>query len=156
MVPSFAKDGTMIKDPVFNRLEATYYTPDLWAQMRYRGLRLEFEGAGSLGTVRNIADGGRKYDISEYGAVLESEIRLLDDKLGIYLYTGIASGDSDVEGLSSDANFTDQINDGKHIDTTIRRSASTRATASTPSCGATSCARSPARITSSPASATTS
>jgi uncharacterized protein (TIGR04551 family) len=114
LTPATAADP----DPTFKTIEATYYTPDVWAQMRYRGLRLEFEGAASLGSLRNETD-GKTYDISQFGAVLESELRLLDDKLGLYLYTGLATGDSDVEGLSSDANYVDQIDAGPATDDTI-------------------------------------
>jgi uncharacterized protein (TIGR04551 family) len=50
--------------------------------------------------------------VSQLGAALESEVRLLNDKFGIYLYGGAATGDSDTEGLSSDANFIDASGTG--------------------------------------------
>jgi uncharacterized protein (TIGR04551 family) len=104
------------KDPQFDAIEATYYTPDLWGQLRYRGLRLELESAVVLGSVRDVAT-NQQYDIGEFGAVLESELRLVDDHLGLYLYTGLATGDSDVEGLSSDADFITQLGTNETVST---------------------------------------
>jgi len=102
-------------DPADDELElfdTTLYTPDVWGQLRYRGLRLELEAAGVFG---HVQQGTSKYDVLQFGAAFESELRLLDDKLGIYLYSGIASGDSDVEGLSELTDYVSQLdnNDGK-------------------------------------------
>ncbi len=108
--------------PKFETINATYYTPDVWGQFKYRGLRLEFEGAAVLGSVTNptaTATTKQSYNVSEFGAVFESELRALDKKLGIYFYTGIASGDSDVEGLSADANYIDQMGNGKGTNNTV-------------------------------------
>jgi uncharacterized protein (TIGR04551 family) len=93
-------------------IDTTLYTPDVWGQLRYRGLRLELEAAGVFG---HVQDGMHKYDVLQFGAAFESELRLLDNKLGIYLYTGLASGDSDVEGLSELTDYVTQLdgNDGK-------------------------------------------
>lgn len=93
-------------------IDATLYTPDVWGQLRYRGLRLELEAAGVFGQIR---EGTNKYDVLQFGAAFESELRLLDDKLGIYLYSGLATGDSDVEGLSELTDYVTQLeqNDGK-------------------------------------------
>jgi uncharacterized protein (TIGR04551 family) len=95
-------------------LDATLYTPDVWGQLRYRGLRLEVEAAGVLGSIQN---GGKKYDVTQFGAAFESELRLLDDKLAIYMYSGLATGDSDVEGLSELTDYVTPVdpmhNDGK-------------------------------------------
>ncbi len=102
----------------FTTLNATMYTPDVWGQLRYRGLRLELEGAWVAGHMHNLSTGGT-YVIEQGGAVLESELRALNKKLGIYFYTGVASGDSNVEGLSSDANYVDQLGNGRRDDRTI-------------------------------------
>ncbi|MET0385074.1 MAG: TIGR04551 family protein [Polyangiales bacterium] len=88
-------------------LDATVYTPDVWGQLRYGKLRLEVEAAWIVGSLRNIHDQTSKQSVSQLGAAFESELRLLNDKLGLYFYTGAATGDSEVEGLSSDANFID-------------------------------------------------
>ncbi|HEX7478606.1 MAG TPA: TIGR04551 family protein [Polyangiales bacterium] len=98
--------------PSFTTLNATMYTPDVWGQLRYRGLRLELEGAWVAGHMRNLGSGGT-YAIEQGGAVLESELRLLNKKLAIYFFTGVATGDSNVEGLSSDANYIDQLGNGR-------------------------------------------
>jgi uncharacterized protein (TIGR04551 family) len=87
-------------------LNGTFYTPDVWGQLRYGKLRLEVEAAWVVGKMRNL-NNDRHQHVSQLGAALESELRLLNDKFGIYLYGGAATGDSDTEGLSSDANFID-------------------------------------------------
>jgi uncharacterized protein (TIGR04551 family) len=89
------------------RLNATLYTPDVWGQLRYRGLRLELEAAGVFGHIAH--DSKSTYDVMQFGAAFESELRLLDNKLGIYLYSGIATGDSDVEGLSELTDYVTQL-----------------------------------------------
>jgi uncharacterized protein (TIGR04551 family) len=95
------------KDPSVQNLDATIYTPDVWAQLRYGKLRLEIEAAWMVGHLRNIHDQTSKQYVSQFGAAFESELRLLNDKLGLFLYAGGATGDSEVDGLSSDANFID-------------------------------------------------
>jgi uncharacterized protein (TIGR04551 family) len=109
-------------------LQATTYTTDLWALFRYRGLRLEAEVAWVTGGMDNlgvempdpmttkIVTGMGSSDIDQLGYALEAELRLLDDKLAIYLDHGLATGDSDVESLSSDADFITQHGTG-HDDT---------------------------------------
>jgi len=88
-------------------LDATLYTPNIWGQLRYGKLRLEIEAAWVVGSMRNIHNQNSKQYVSQLGAAFESELRLLNDKLGLYLYAGGATGDSEVDGLSSDANFVD-------------------------------------------------
>jgi uncharacterized protein (TIGR04551 family) len=97
-------------------ISATTYTPDLWLMLRYRGLRIEAEAAWVHGTMNDIVDGGT-YDIDQFGYALETELRLLDEKLGLYIDHGLATGDSDVNGLSSDADFVTQ--QGEHNDGTV-------------------------------------
>jgi uncharacterized protein (TIGR04551 family) len=100
---SILKSATELQD-----LNASLYTPNVWAQLRYGKLRLEVEAAWIVGTLLNSNDARTKQYVSQLGAAFESELRLLNDKLGLYLYAGAATGDSEVEGLSSDANFIDQ------------------------------------------------
>jgi uncharacterized protein (TIGR04551 family) len=88
-------------------LRAKIYTPDVWAQLRFGKLRLELEAAWIVGTLLNSYDNRSKQYVNQFGAALESELRLVNDKLGLYLYGGGATGDSEVEGLSSDANYID-------------------------------------------------
>jgi hypothetical protein len=91
----------------FKDLRATLYTPDVWAQLRFGKLRLELEAAWIVGSLLNRGDNRTTQYVSQLGGALESELRLVNDKLGLYLYAGGATGDSEVEGLSSDANFID-------------------------------------------------
>ncbi len=116
-----------VADPLeLLELQATTYTTDAWGLLRYRGLRLEAEVAWVTGGMDDLtideatgdvdsADGST--DIDQLGYTLQAEVRLLDEKLGIYLDHGLASGDSDVESLSSDANFIEQL--GTAHDNTI-------------------------------------
>jgi uncharacterized protein (TIGR04551 family) len=101
--------GVMGGTSPLRRLAATTYTTDLWALLRYRGLRVEAEFVWVTGGMDNIVDGRGTYDISQLGYALEGELRLLDEKLGLYFDHGLATGDSDVEGLSSDADFITQL-----------------------------------------------
>ncbi len=105
------------EDAMLENLSATLYTPDIWGQLRYRGIRLEIEAAGVFGTVRAQ---GRALDVVQFGAAFESEARLLDDKLALYFYGGFASGDSDVEGLSSFTDFVSQLNANNGVVSTFR------------------------------------
>lgn len=100
-------------------VDATTYNFDAWAQLRWRGLRLEVESALVLGSVGNtLSDGsGRKHDVLQFGTALEAEYRLLDEKLGLYFYSGIASGDPDGNGLSSGSNFVAQDTSNRNIST---------------------------------------
>jgi uncharacterized protein (TIGR04551 family) len=100
---SLLRSPTEVQD-----LKSTLYTPDIWAQLRVGKLRLEIEAAWIVGTLLNSSDNRATQYVSQMGAAFESELRLLNDKLGLYLYAGAATGDSEVEGLSSDANFIDQ------------------------------------------------
>jgi uncharacterized protein (TIGR04551 family) len=87
-------------------LYGTSYTPDVWARMRYGKLRLELEAAWVFGKQRNLSN-GLEQKLGMLGATFESELRLIGDKLGLFLYTGIATGDSQTEGLSADTNYFD-------------------------------------------------
>ena len=89
-------------------LKSSLYTPDVWAQLRFGKLRLEIEAAWIVGTLLSSSDNRTTQYVNQFGAAFESELRLLNDKLGLYLYAGAASGDSEVEGLSSESNFIDQ------------------------------------------------
>ncbi|MGD8860147.1 MAG: TIGR04551 family protein [Myxococcales bacterium] len=101
-------------------LEADTYTWDFWGKLEYRFLRVEAELAYVSGTMNDVFDGDGQDDIDALGYALETEFRLLDRKLGLYLYHGLATGDGGVEGLSSDANLVDQIDDQDNDITTFR------------------------------------
>jgi len=113
---SLLRSPTEVQD-----LKSSLYTPDVWAQLRFGKLRLEIEAAWIVGTLLNSSDNRTTQYVSQFGAAFESELRLLNDKLGLYLYAGAATGDSEVEGLSSDANFVDQagLRDSGTADSTL-------------------------------------
>ncbi|HEX5657770.1 MAG TPA: hypothetical protein VFX59_11270, partial [Polyangiales bacterium] len=104
------------------RLNQKQFIPDLWAQFLWEGLRVELEAtyvAGSReGSCPSINTSGNRnvYDVRsgseslqlsssgsckfrQLGVALESEYRLFDERLGIYLNAGYASGDSNAYGL---------------------------------------------------------
>ena len=66
-------------------IDATHYTTDLWLMLRYRGLRIEGEVAWVAGSMDNLTamGGANEYTISQVGYALETELRLVDDKLTI-------------------------------------------------------------------------
>lgn len=89
----------------FNR-----YVPDLWVQLLLPGIRLEAEAAWVLGKMTAVEEGtSTDLSLNQIGLALESEFRFLDERLALYLYGGFASGDEDVEGLSADADFINQL-----------------------------------------------
>ena len=73
------------------------------------GVRIELEAAwvlGSLSGANNSETGVfLDKDVSQLGLALETEFRFLEDQLGIYFYAGLSTGDSDIEGLSSDVDY---------------------------------------------------
>jgi len=100
--------------------DSTFYTTDFWGEMMVGPLRLEAEIAFVLGEMQDGTASPRTYGIGQFGYVLESELRFFDEKLGVYFFQGFASGDSDVEGLSSDADFVNQLSDGNQTVSTFR------------------------------------
>lgn len=95
---------------------AETFTFDAWGQLRWRGLRVELEAAVIAGAIDNIQiadEQAEDYKILSLGSALELEYRLINDKLGIYFDTGLATGDSNVEGLSSVDDLVYQGSNGK-------------------------------------------
>jgi len=97
-------------DPYLVRRRAEQWVPDVWAQLLVGKLRIEFEGAAVLGSIGNIENGegpaayaGPNLNIAQWGATLDAEYRLLDDKLAFHFNTGFASGDSEAgnDGLGA-------------------------------------------------------
>lgn len=85
------------------RRDAQLFIPDAWIQFRWGSLRLEAEGTVIAGSVANLLNEDFQYadlNLLQFGFAFEGEYRLLDDKLAIRLYTGVATGDADVNGLS--------------------------------------------------------
>lgn len=81
---------------------ASLFMPDIWIKFERRNFRLEFEGASILGSINgsaitNQAAGdpsmNRNLSVTEFGAVLQSEYRLVDGALHLNMELGYASGD---------------------------------------------------------------
>jgi len=100
-------------DPYLVRRRSEQWVPDVWAQLLVGKLRIEFEGAAVLGSIGNVSNGegagslgafsGPNLNIAQWGATLDAEYRLLDDKLAFHFNTGFASGDSEAgnDGLGA-------------------------------------------------------
>lgn len=108
------------------RIDQQQFIPDLWFQMLWEGLRVELEasfvagsreggcprlivsGAGSsqpertadeaIGSDR-VTTGSCKF--RQLGVALETEYRLFDERLGLHLMGGVATGDSNAYGLAA-------------------------------------------------------
>ncbi|MBK8168766.1 MAG: TIGR04551 family protein [Sandaracinaceae bacterium] len=84
------------------------FTPDLWGQLLWGSLRLEAEAALVLGSIENHQStyAPTNQAVRQFGFSFEGEYRLFDDKFGLHLAAGFASGDSDAEGLGAFADTT--------------------------------------------------
>ena len=105
-------------DDFFVRRKAKAFIPDLWLRFRMGGLRLEAEAVFLGGRIQNIENDSfvqSGFDIRQFGVAFEGEYRLLDDKLSIRLYTGYASGDADVDGLSARQGLLAQQTDDRTV-----------------------------------------
>jgi uncharacterized protein (TIGR04551 family) len=105
----------------FFRRDMRSYTPDLWGQFLWKGLRIEVEAAFTAGRIGNIGTTDDPEDpthrLRQFGLALETEYRLLNEKLGLYLYSGLATGDSSVDGLSSREDMLTQAPGSRNITT---------------------------------------
>ena len=111
-------DPFATEDLRFVRRDATAHIPDLWARFRMGGLRLEVEAAAIIGEIGNIENDtftDDPYRLLQFGLAFEGEYRMLDDKLSIRLYTGYATGDADVNGLSSRDGLLAQQSDNRTV-----------------------------------------
>ena len=105
-------------EDLFVRRNARAFIPDLWAQFLWGGLRLEMEAVYIAGEIENIENDSfvqQDFKIRQFGVAFEGEYRLLDDKLSIRLYTGYASGDADINGLSQRQGLLAQQTDNRTI-----------------------------------------
>jgi uncharacterized protein (TIGR04551 family) len=105
-MPTPRTDGALDIDTLrmgARRVDATVFTGDLWFQLLHRNFRLEVESVLTAGSVNiNPAAGNgdpASTSLLQFGAALEFEYRLLNNRLQIEFRTGYASGDSDLEGL---------------------------------------------------------
>ena len=100
-----ATPGAPLTDLI--RRNARQVTPDLWVQFLWGDLRLELETALNVGSIRNVSRDTFTDDdarILSFGFAFQGEYRLLDEALGIYVDTGLASGDSQSRGISGREN----------------------------------------------------
>lgn len=88
----------------YARRQATAYIPDLWLQVLYKKFRLELEAAAILGSIGSLEVGSgnaadfeedNSYKLRQFGAVLELEQKLVEDRLTLNFSFGWASGDPD-------------------------------------------------------------
>jgi uncharacterized protein (TIGR04551 family) len=123
-------DNDDADESLFLRIDQKKYIPDLWAQFLWEGLRVELEATFVAGQMEggcprldidpesadssNIAVAKERIEIGgddgragsghckfqQFGAALEAEYRLLDDRLGIHFLSGLASGDKQAYGLA--------------------------------------------------------
>jgi len=88
------------------RIGARAVIPDLWLQILTRHIRWETEVVYIYGQIENpvqIMTGGYAnddYQIRQLGAASEFEYRALNDDLHLKFYSGFASGDQGVQGLT--------------------------------------------------------
>jgi uncharacterized protein (TIGR04551 family) len=94
----------------YARRQATAYVPDLWLQVLYKKFRLELEAAAILGSVGSLEVGSgnaadfeedNSYTLQQFGAVLELEQKLIEDRLNLGFSFGWASGDPDAYNQSN-------------------------------------------------------
>lgn len=102
------------------RRNAWEIVPDAWFQLLWKSFRFETEAILSYGKIENIGITDFSEDnltMLRFGFAAETELRLLDDKLGIYFDTGFATGDADTDGLSTQENLWQQRTDDRRIST---------------------------------------
>jgi uncharacterized protein (TIGR04551 family) len=141
--PNASGSATGAETPaIYSRVNQTQYVPDLWLQLLWQGLRLELEATYTAGTLEGgcpLLDTGRRESVNEavekrsreergesgscklrqLGIAFETEYRLFDDRLGLYFFSGFASGDSKSYGLSSTNDPSLQRGDGSADSSTL-------------------------------------
>ncbi len=103
------------------RRHATLFTPDVWIQLLWKKLRIEFEGAaivGNISALPNAATGG--IDVRQFGFAAEAEYRAAEDKLRIAFGSGWASGDPWADSLQPSATGLTPGNGGTSAASTFR------------------------------------
>lgn len=79
------------------------FISDLWGQLLGRDFRLEAEAVYIRGGIESVDLSGAPRDdfiISQFGAAVEGEYRLMNNRLKLELRGGYATGDPDMEGLN--------------------------------------------------------
>ncbi len=89
------------------RRDAWALIPDLWFRLNWKSLSVEFEGALVGGKINNLADAGRQESLSliQWGFVLRSQYKFLNDDLVLRVEVGSASGDENVAAADGTAGY---------------------------------------------------
>jgi uncharacterized protein (TIGR04551 family) len=124
----------------YSRLKQHTYTPDLWFQVLWEGLRVELEAvyvAGSreggcpqlaltpgsrndaAGAVERAGPTTGSCKFRQLGVALEAEYRLFDERLGLHFMSGLASGDSNAYGLAATNDPNYQRTNGNSANSTV-------------------------------------
>lgn len=90
------------------------FIPDLWGELKWKKLRVGMEAALVWGSIENtVVQNGNNFDnpdtagdeddgwnLQQFGFVVESDFRTVEDRLKISFDFGFATGDADVEGIN--------------------------------------------------------
>ena len=81
--------------------------PDIWFRLNWGKLSVEFEGAMIGGKINNLKDAGRQDELSliQWGFILRSQYKFLNDDLILRLEVGSASGDDNTEAQDGTAGY---------------------------------------------------
>jgi uncharacterized protein (TIGR04551 family) len=99
-VPNIDTEGS--DAPLFVPRDAWAVIPDVWFRFQHKKYRLEFEFVTVQGALRNrpslwdpnlVPEQNHRLRLNQFGAVLQNEILLADDRLSLGLEVGFASGD---------------------------------------------------------------
>jgi uncharacterized protein (TIGR04551 family) len=82
--------------------------PDIWFRLNWGKLQVEFEGVLIGGKVGNLKDANRQKALTllQWGFVLRSHYKFLDDALKVQLEIGSASGDDNLESVGKTIHHT--------------------------------------------------
>jgi uncharacterized protein (TIGR04551 family) len=100
--------------------------PDIWFRLNWGKLQVEFEGLLVAGKVNNLEDLGRDRPLSifQWGFVLRSQYKFLNDDLKVRLEIGSASGDDNMEAADGSTNYRNisvlPLNNGDKYNTMFR------------------------------------
>lgn len=107
---SLGQSSTNVQNGLVRR-NAWSFTPDAWAQIRYRKFRFEIEAATVQGSIENTLDKGSDYPgtagasdgwkIRQYMLTTQTEFRAIEDRLRVQFGFGWSSGDPGVLGTDA-------------------------------------------------------
>lgn len=81
--------------------------PDIWFRLNWGKLSMEFEGAMVAGKINNLSDTGRQESLTliQWGFILRSQYKFLNDDLKVRLEIGSASGDENIKAQDNSAGY---------------------------------------------------